>query len=773
MSEAERMKEAYTRAARICLANRTKHVLNERPVVHWIAGSEDFWFERDIVIDEEKLGKEYCRYCHGQKAVKKLFDHERFRLAIPELACHDVRDLPITVHEVDGIEEKLWFSVKDTEDEYLYDLAAETVEKLSVPLHAQGQELSPNRKYALYQRDGNLFLREAASDKHIQLTFDGGQDITYAERYRMCSEKATTETPRIMPLGLKWSADSRYALSYKIDAAKTSRLHLLQSVPIDGSPVPKDINYPYSFPMDEEILTAQVLLIDIKTKQVEPVLLGEEPLTLFTTSMFDAAGDQVKWSADGKTAYLVRYDRYYKNAQAVFIDVESRTARIAAEQSYETFGFTEYYGMAAQEKFLDSGLFYIPSRKELIWLLEREEYGSLYVIDADSGTFKYELTPGDFTVRRIRYYDPEAEIIYFSASGVKEGIDPYYQYLCSVPLGGGAVKVISKEDADHTTLFSPEGRYFVDTFSTLWTLPRTEVFDLHGEPLCHVAEADISRILEKGYIAPEPFTALARDGKTELHGILMKPYDFDPQKKYPVIDYVYGGSQRINVPKSFWFHEELGFDPMGGLQSLAHLGFVGIIVDGLATPLRGKSIHDMAYQKPEECCGLGDHVEAIRQLAAKYSWIDTDKVGIWGSSGGGYAAVRGLLDYPEVYKAGVSLCGNQDQQLYGTHWGDRWIGPYSQEAYYGQNNCNFVKNLQGHLLLVHGDMDDNVHPSSMMQLADALIKEGKDFDMLLYPNSSHGLDQYPFVIRKRWDFFVRNLLGCEPPRHFQIESIEQ
>lgn len=772
MAEAERIKEAYERAARICSANRTKHVLNERPQIYWIAGSSDFWFERDTALDEAKLGKEYCRYCHEEKAVKSLFDHEHFRKAIPELANHDIRDLPITVYEVDGKEGLLWFSAEPAEDEYVYDLAAETAEKLPAPLHVRGQELSPDRSYALYQQDGNLFLRDIASARHMQLTFDGGGTITYAERYRTCSEKAISENPRVMPPGLKWAPDSRRALSYRVDSSKASRLHLLQSVPIDGSKKPKDISYPYSFPMDEEILAAEVLLIDAYHGKVEPVLLEGKPLTLFTTSMFDAAGEQVKWSKDGKTAYLVRYDRYYKTAQAILIDAETCTARVAAEQSYDTFGFTEYYGMASQDHFLDSGLFYIPERKELVWLLEREEYGSLYVIDADSGRFKYELTPGDFTVRRIRYYDPETEILYFSASGIKEGIDPYYQYLCSVHISGGEINIISRQDADHLTIFQPDGAYFADTFSTLWTIPQTKVFNPDGEEVCHIVSADISRILEKGYIAPEPFTVLARDGKTKLYGILIKPYDFDPQKKYPVVDYVYGGSQRINVPKSFWFHEELGFDPMGGLQSLAQLGFVGIIVDGLATPLRGKSIHDAAYQKPEECCGLCDHVGAIRQLAEKYSWIDADRAGIWGSSGGGYAAVRALLQYPEFYKVGVSLCGNQDQQLYGTHWGDRWIGPYSEEAYYRQNNSNFVKNLEGCLLLIHGDMDDNVHPSSMMQLADALIKEGKDFDMLLYPNSNHGLDQYPFVMRKRWDFFVRNLLQVKPPRNFQIESIE-
>lgn len=762
------MLEAYQRAARIYAANRKKHVLNEHIAEHWIQGSNDFWFGKDIPV-QDRIGTEYTRYISDTNTQQRLFDHEAFAAALRE--WHEnasPSELPVTIQAVEG--RGMYFSIQNQEGDFFYDWESGNVTKPDCLRFCPSEATSPDLNFSVFTKDYNIFCRNNIDGSHIQLTFDGSEPLPYACRYQMAAEKLINKNPRMMPLGLKWSPDSKHFLTYQTDTRKVNRMHLVQSNPLSETPAPLAVSYPYSIPSDTEILTASVYLADVEQESFRPVLLEGRPLTLFLQAMFDANSDQLKWTADGRAAYLVRYDRYFKKAQAVLIDTETCVARIAAEQSYETFGFTEYFGYAAQEEYNDPGLLYLPESEELIWLLERGECASLFLFDAKDGSIKRELTPGSFTARRIRYYDGNTRTLYFTASGREAGVDPYYQLLYKVNLDHGTLTKISKQAAEHRPRFSPDGSYFIDTYSTVETVPETWIVRPDGEPVLSVTVADIRRIVEKGFVQPERFQVFARDGVTPIYGIMIKPYRFDSGKKYPVVDYIYGGCQRINTPKAFRFHEVMDIDPMGGLQSLAQLGFVGIIVDGLATPLRTKAIHDMAYGKLEECCGIEDHVFALRQLAEQNSWIDLDRVGIWGSSGGGYATVRAMLQFPGFYKAGVSLCGNHDQAKYHTHWGDRWIGPYSEEKYHGQANRNFAERLEGHLLLIQGEMDDNVHPSSTIQLVEALIRENKDFDLLLYANSSHFLEQYPYVTRRRWDYFVRHLLKEEPPRNFRLES---
>lgn len=761
---------AYQRAAAIYNANEKIHVLNESIKENWIEGSDDFWFTRDVPDEDLEIKSRYERYDHEQGIVRPLFDHEQFAASLR--SWHEDSkplDLGVTIHEVR--DEKVYFSIKDTVGEFFYDLSSQVIQALRYELHKQDEVTSPDLKYSAFVQDCNCFIRDNETGKISQLTWDGRPDWDYAKRFNMVSELLLKKEPRAARPAIKWSPDSKTFLTYRRDSRRVDKLHLVQSSPLNGQPRPVGSSYAYSLPSDESILTAQVYLVDVDKKEARKVMLDGEVLELLLLSMFDSDDELLKWTDDGKEAYLVRYDRYFKTAQAIIIDAESGQARTAASHRYDTFGFTEYFGHASQEYFMDSGLLYLPGSRELIWLTEEEEGASLYCLDVDSGAFKTNLTPGPYCVRKIRYWDPDRQELYFSASGKEAGIDPYYQFLYRLTLNTGELVRISRDDAEHRIRFHKKGLYFIDSYSTIQTAPISEVCDREGETRCRLATADLSRIMDLGYITPQPFEALARDGKTRIYGILIKPHNFDPELKYPVVDYVYGGAQRINTPKAFEFHSGmLGPDPQGGLQSLAQLGFVGVIVDGLATPLRGKAIHDMTYGKAEECCGLEDHVHAIRQLAGQYSWIDADRVGIWGASGGGYATARGLLAFPDFYKVGVSLCGNHDQAKYHAHWGERWIGPYSEESYHDQANRNFADRLEGHLLLVHGDMDDNVHPSATMDLAKALIDANKDFDMLIYSNSAHGVGMFPYVVRRRWDYFVRHLLGQEPPKNFLIRE---
>ncbi len=769
------MLDAYNRAAEIYGANAKKHVFNEVVEEKWIDGSQDFWFAKDVEGPDGKIVPEYTRYIFSSNTTALLFDHGDFAEAIkPWNSGATAHDLPVTVHEVDDTTGRMYFSIKDTVGEFAYDFSSRAVSSLRFPLHAKAEVLSPNKKHSLYVRDYNVFVRCNETGKETQLTFDGKEDLEYASRWTMVSERLTKKDPEIMPPAISWSPNSRFALTYRRDTRRVDKYYLIQSDPIDGRARPIGVKYPYSLPGDEDPVTAHVYVLDLENKVANKVYLGDEPFQLLQLSMFGHDGHQVKWTEDGNVAYMLRNDRYYKNPEAVLIDAFQASAKVVAGHTYETFSFTEYYGNASQESFMDSGLLYLPESHELIWLLEKDDWGSLYLFDCESRQIKRDLTPGQYTVRRVRHYDAATRTLYFSASGREAHVDPYYQFLYKVNLDSGELARLNQEPAEHYTRFHKDGAYFIDTFSTIETVPETVICSPEdGKVFCHLTKADIGRILEKGYVVPEPFEALARDGITPIYGMVVKPYGFDPSKKYPVVDYIYGGSQRINTPKAFEFNKRLEADPQGGLQSLAQLGFVGIIVDGLATPLRSKQIHDVVYRKPEECCGIEDHICAIKQLAERYPWIDAERVGIWGASGGGYATVRALVAFPEFFKVGVSLCGNHDQAKYNTSWGDRWLGPYSEEGYHDQANQNFAERLQGHLLLIHGDMDDNVHPSATIKLVAALIKANKDFELLIYPNSGHAVGQFPYVVRKRWDCFVRHLLGEAPPKGFELKREEE
>lgn len=766
------MLDAYQRAAAIYNANAKKHVLNETLQEKWIEYTSDFWFELDVLDDKAEIKTQFMRYLGDTNEIEVLFDHVLLAQKIkPYYEKAMPFDLGITAHTV--FHETFYFDIKDVVGEFAYDLKEGILTHLRYPRHAKEEVPSPDLAHSAFVRCHDVYVRDNVTGEEYRLTEDGREDRDYAQQFSMVSERCLKKEPRVFPPAINWSPDATHFLTYRRDTRRSDDLHLVQSVPINGQSRPIGVQYPYSLPSDDHILTCEVYLMDVAEKTSKKVLLDGQPFELLLLSMFDSENDMLKWTKDGKEAYLVRYDRYFKRSQAVIIDVETATARVAATMSYETFGFTEYYGHAAQEGFNDSGLIYLPDSRELLWLLEKENWASVYLLDADTGEFKNDLAPGDYNARRIRYVDEVNRLLYFSASGREENVDPYYQILYCVSFDGGDVTRISRDIAEHVARFSKNGRYYIDTYSTITTKPVSEVCDVKGQTLSPLAKADLSRIMEKGYIVPEPFEALARDGETPVYGILIKPHGFDPAKKYPVIDYVYGGPQRINTPKAFEFHSFLGADPQGGLQSLAQLGFVGVIIDGLATPLRGKKIHDMTYGKPEECCGLEDHVAAIKELAGRHHWIDIDRVGIWGASGGGYATARALLQFPDFYKVGVSLCGNHDQARYHAHWGERWIGPYSEETYHDQANKNFAKNLIGRLLLIHGDMDDNVHPSATIALAASLIDENKDFDLLIYPNSAHGVGQFPYVVRRRWDYFVRHLLGRIPPSNFWVQEKEE
>jgi len=701
------MREAYRRAVAMLTAGQGKSVLNERIEPHWIADSRDFWFDLDVLGDDGTVTAQPMRYLAEARRIEPL-----------------------------------------------------AARPASAPSPKPGEIPAPDGSRALFVREHNLFCRDGTGGSVTQLTLDGAEGLDYGLMNPVDAREYVQEAPSPRPPAAVWSPDSRYFLTFRSDTRQVRRMPLVQSCPLGGSPVPLCFSYPHPIPGDEYLFGGHLYLGDAEAGCVKAVQLEGVPLSLNFASMFGML--KTKWTPCGRYAYFIRSDRFYKAFQCVIVDARSGQARVALTDCYETFGFADQYDGATYEGTSGLSLEYNAERNEIIWRSEREGRSAFYLYDADTGQTKRKLTDLSRSARSIKHIDWPGRTLYFTASGLEAEADPYYQMLCAVHLDTGAARVISEEWAEHSITFSPGGTYYLDTWSTISTVPQTAVRGLEGETLCHLATADISRAVAAGFSFPEPFKALARDGKTPIYGILVKPWNFDPSRKYPIIDYIYGGSSHINTPKAFAFADANITDPLCSLQSLAQLGFVGVIVDGLATPLREKIIHDVVYQNAGECCGLEDHVCAIGQLAEGHPWIDAERVGIWGFSGGGYAAARALLQFPVMYKVGVAICGNHDLRTYRADYVERWMGPLDAERYLAQANAPLAGRLKGKLLLIHGDMDVNVPVSSTLALARALADADKDFELLILPNAGHVLAFDPYVVRRRWDFFVRHLLGETP-----------
>jgi dipeptidyl aminopeptidase/acylaminoacyl peptidase len=377
-----------------------------------------------------------------------------------------------------------------------------------------------------------------------------------------------------------------------------------------------------------------------------------------------------------------------------------------------------------------------------------------------------QLTTGPWSVGQVSYVDETAKQVYFTGRGREPGRNLYYAHLYRANYDGSGITLITPEDANHQITFSPSGKYFVDTYSRIETAPLTVLRAIpDGRIVRRLEEADVTRLKAVGWKPAQVFTVKARDGITDLYGLLYLPSNLDTTKKYPIIDHIYPGPQVGSV--GAWSFKN-GGEPF----SIAELGFVVIQLDHLGTPLRSKAFHDNYYGNFGDN-GLPDHITAIKQLAARYSFIDIDRVGIFGHSGGGFASTDAILRYPDFFKVAVSGAGNHDNRSYNIYWAEKYQGEMKRDTvrktdnFEGSANKTMAKNLKGHLMLMHGDMDDNVHPANTIQLVDELIKANRTFDLIIAPNRNHGLNE-PYFIRRRWDYFVQYLLGMTPPDNYEI-----
>jgi len=486
----------------------------------------------------------------------------------------------------------------------------------------------------------------------------------------------------------------------------------------------------YAYPGADEVFRLSLLVIDIQTGTTIPIKF--EPVDHQILYYLD-------WDPGGEEIYYIGVNRAHNKMDLMAFNPETGDSRIILNERYDTH-IEDTYIMFR----------WLPDSQRFVWASERDGWNHLYLYQKD-GQCLNQITRGEFPVSKIVSFHEDNETLYFFAA--QDSKDPYYQHLFKVNISGQNQRKLTQTHAMHSAYPSPSSRFFVIQYSAPDMPPQMDLIDNSGKTLKTLTRSDISAWLKAGWRFPEAFNTTAADGITPLFGLMYKPRNFDASKKYPLIEYVYPGPITYTTPKIFI--------PNDKNQALSELGFIVIVMDGRGTLGRGKAFQDFSYGRFGQY-ELVDHVEAIKQLGRKYPFINTSKIGIYGRSAGGYAATRGLLQYPHVYHVGVSLSGHHDYRRYMWYWVEQYCGhpEENQECYIDQANISYAKNLTGKLLLIHGAMDDNVFPDHTIQLADALIKQKKIFDICLIPRQRHDYvgiyDDY--CTRKTWDYFVDHLL---------------
>lgn len=764
--------EDYSRAERFLHWNRDRYVFNADIQHHWIGGEDRFWYlrtkasgEKEFVLVEAASGKQSL-----------AFDHKRIATALSAAGGQKVDPyrLPFSTFGYTRDRRAIQFQV--AQRIWTCKLHSSVCD-VADPLAAPNELLSPNGKWAAFREGENVGVREVQGGRGKRmLTQDGVEHYGYGG-FPGYSTHAVTDRrhPEPAPPQVVWSPDSRFLLTYRLDERKVRDLYLVQSVPEDGSARPKLYSYRYALPGDEHLPTLELVVIDVASGR--KVALKSPPILCGPQTPIEKRN--VWWSADGAHVYFIDRDRFSKYVSLRRGDpvtgmvsqvLEERSSTVLLTNAGSVFDFPVV-------KTLRNG--------DVIWYSHRNGWGHLYYYDR-SGTLKNPITRGHWIVRGLVRVDEPGERVYFMASGREPG-DPYEQRLYSVRFDGSDLRLLTPEPADHMwphvlakwppasqpetereqEQFSASGRYFVDSYSRPDLPPVLVVRKADGELVAQLERADVSKLRERGYVPVEPFEARAADGKTSIYGNLFRPSTFDPDRRYPVIDACYPGPQGMRTDKSFTATSFNHFEA----QSLAELGFIVVTIDGRGTPNRSRAFMDHSHGRLHKASDLDDHIAAIRELARRYPYIDLGRVGIDGVSGGGFMAAQAVLTYPDFYKVAVAAEGNHDQRGYLAPWGESYIGKVGGSDYESASTISLAPRLRGKLMLMHGELDDNVSPSLTLKLVDALVKANKDFDLLILPNANHTASfTSTYFIRRKWDFFVRNLLHTEPPAGYLIEG---
>ena len=761
---------------------------------HWLKAGDKFWYQYKTTE-----GSSYYLVDPNKKIKKKLFDNDKMAAWLTEFTKdpYDAKHLPKFSFKFIDNETAIQFRVTSKyEDEdkkkdknrdedpskkdkkkkkvflFKYVLGTNNLTLLSnkrapkedwkkwANIAPDSTVIFYSKKFNLYWMDKENFLKAVKNEKDStivenQWTKDGVQHFGYGGYGRgMDNEEIEKRKNDKFPVRGYWSSDSKKFVYQKTDSREIKDIWVINSI---AKKRPTLETYKYHMPGEKEYYKREILIFDILSKEIKKVELDidkQQYISIFSKprkpSDYDNDFKPTLLLSEKNKIYFNTISRDRKNLDICVADLNTGKVKVLIKDRTNTYFYET------------KPVYLIKNESEMIHWSENDGWGHFYRYDSN-GNLINRITSGSFHSFNIKHIDSKSNTLYFSAHGLDKNIDPYYEHTYKVSLNGGKPKPLNKGDYNTSTSPSDNHRFFVSNFSRVNTIPKSELRNSDGSLVLNLEEADLSELFNSGYQFPEPFKTKADDGITDLYGVMYKPFNFDDKKKYPLLEYVYPGPQTESVNKSFSVR-------MDRLDRMAQLGFVVITLGNRGGhPHRSKWYHNYGYGNLRDY-GLADKKYVAEQLADKHPFIDINKVGIYGHSGGGFMSTAAILVYPDFFKAAYSQAGNHDNSMYNSWWSETHHGVKEKieddgtmnYVYEIEKNQSLANNLKGRLFLVTGDMDNNVHPGATIRVANALIKANKRFDLMILPTQRHGfgnMSEYNFWLRA--DHFSKHLLGLE------------
>jgi dipeptidyl aminopeptidase/acylaminoacyl peptidase len=720
----EEIARRYKRANELdTLARRSVFKTNVTP--NW-SGASSFWY-RNILADSIP---EYMFVDPVKNTKHVLFDPVKLAAALTEATKKTVDQRKLALKDIYVYPGANKIAIATGIVFYDVDLVSYQLSKIdSLPVDAtpyptlsratsrwqrgRFERISPDKKWTATIKDYNIFIAPAEGGDGVAYTTDGTQAIPYTD--------------------LSWSPDSRYLVTYKVKRVVDKPVYyILTSQP--GTTRGELKQQPYKQPGD-----------DFSTYEMFLVSLGDKVIKKVNTDIIDFFdAPRLHWNDDDPAHFMYeRVDRGHQRFRIIEVNANDASTRNIVDEQTQTFIYEQRIYT-----------YYLPATSEVLWVTEKDGWRHIYLVDAKNATIKNAVTAGEWVVRSVDSVDIKKREIWFQASGMNVGEDPYNVHYYRIGFDGKKLVTLTQPGYNHRLVYSPDKQYFVDIYSTV-NQPTTTILckTADGKKVMDIERADVANYSKAGFKFPEVFHAKGRDGKTDIWGVICRPTDFDPKKTYPIIENIYAGPQDAFVPKTF--------SPFGEMQSMAELGFIVVQIDGMGTANRSKAFHDVCWKNLGDA-GFPDRIAWMRAMAQKYPQADTARVGLYGTSAGGQNSLGGLLFHPEWYKAAVSAAGCHDNRVDKQWWNEQWMGYPVGKHYDEQSNITNAHKLKGKLLLIVGEADTNVPPESTYRVADALIKANKTYDFLVVPGMGHS-DGGPYGRAKKRDFFVKSLLGVDAP----------
>lgn len=695
----------------------------------WIEGTHQFWYVRNTPD-----GRLYVSVDADKKARKELFDSHRLAKALGTASGKEVKPEALALGRLSVSKGLDTLRFVFNNQRWMYaSRKNQLVNEGAVPLLIRQKHWmevddektaspvpSPDGKWIAFIKNQNIYVKEVATGKEKQLSLDGTLGNYYSAYIR-------------------WSPDSKKVASCKIRPVEKRYVYYVESSPADQLQ-PKLHKQEYAKPGDE---------LPFKVPCIYEVESGRSiiPSTELFDRQYEVYGPE--WNPDSRAVTFEYNQRGHQVYRVLELSAETGKVRPLVEETSDTYvNYTRHFRHDLKDG------------KQMIWMSERDNWNHLYMYNRITAQPDYQITKGEWYVREVLRVDEDNRQIYFSANGMEAGEDPYLIRYYRIGFDGKGLTCLTPEEGMHRAWFSGDMKYLVDVYSMVDKVPVAVLRSARdGKVVMPLETADITLLEAEGWKAPEVFVAKGRDGKTDMWGLIARPTNFDPNKKYPVIEYIYQGPGDQYVPKTFRPYD-------WNMTSLAELGFIVVMVDGMGTSFRSRAFENVCYKNLKDA-GLPDHIAWIKAAARKYPYMDVDRVGIYGCSAGGQESTNAVLLYPDFYKAAYSACGCHDNRMDKIWWNELWLGYPVGDQYKEGSNVENAHLLSRPLMLVVGELDDNVDPASTMQVVNALIKANKDFELVVIPGAHHTMGE-DFGEHKRYDFFVRHLMQVNPPKWDEI-----